>query len=209
MNDSSNLFANVFGVAGEKDVLNQLVRASGFSSTMNGSTPQPVLKVPLQMGCFPGQRYFLENVKSALAEGEFYVDHEAGHLFVWPKPEWVSGGSKLEAVAPTGVSVMELHGTEFVTISNLTVRDSSYVSEGCWCGVAGEPNDAALVVNASHHVSIEACSFSAGIGGYAVGGTASNGLRVVGNHVEHVGQGGVMLWGNLLAKTQPEHATVS
>ena len=59
-----------------------------FSSTMNGSTPQPVLNVPLQMGCFPAQRYFLENVKSALAEGEFYVDHEAGHLFVWPKPEW-------------------------------------------------------------------------------------------------------------------------
>ena len=104
---------------------------------------------------------------------------------------------------------MELHGTSFVTISNLTFRDASYVSEGCWCGVASEPNDAALVVNASHHVSIEACSFSAGIGGYAVGGTASNGLRVVGNHVEHVGQGGVMLWGNLLAKTQPEHATVS
>ena len=111
---------------------------------MNGSTPQPVLNVPLQMGCFPAQRYFLENVKSALAEGEFYVDHEAGHLFVWPKPEWVSGDSRLEAVAPTGVSVMELHGTEFVTISNLTFRDSSYVSEGCWCGEAGEQSGRSL-----------------------------------------------------------------
>jgi hypothetical protein len=185
--DVRNIYANVFGVD-EKDVLNQIGRATGVSTGVNGSA----IEVPLQSGIAPLQRFFLENVKSALAEGEFYVDDSQGALFVWPRASWLAEAGGFVAVVPTGDRVLELQGTRFVTVSNITVRDSSYTSDGCWCGPAGEPNDAALVIANSNHVTIEASSFLAGVAGYGVAATnGSLGLRVIGCRMEGIGQGGV------------------
>ena len=82
--DIRNVYANVFGLGGEKDVLNQIARATRSSSSANGTA----IHVPLRAGVQPLQRFFLENVKSVLSEGEFYVDDEIGDLFVWPKATW-------------------------------------------------------------------------------------------------------------------------
>jgi hypothetical protein len=171
----------------------------------------------------------LENVRAALSEGEFFIDDAAGSLYVWPKPSWKrASDGKFVAVTPVDNSVIELRGTEFVTLSNLSIRDSSYVASGIWknpvrakvlsvsssrqctaCCPQG-PHDAALVVRGSHHVSIEACSFGTGVAGYGVGATdGSRGLRVVGCHVEGVGQGGVLLYGNLTNHSQPTGAKIS
>ena len=204
--DVQNIYANVFGLGGEKDVLNQITRATAVTHGVNGTA----LKVPLQAGVQPLQRFFLENVKSALSVGEFYVDDAKGLLYVWPKAEWQTHLGEFVAVAPTGNTVIEIQGADFVTLSNVTVRDSSYTSEGCWCGLAGEPNDAAVLITKSNDVTVEACSFSAGVAGYGV--AATNGslrLRVVGCRVENTGQGGVLLYGNMLNHTQPDYAFIS
>jgi hypothetical protein len=204
--DVQNMYANVFGLGGEKDVLNQITRATAVTHGANGTA----IKVPLQAGVQPLQRFFLENVKSALSEGEFYIDDAKGSLYVWPKPEWQTNPSEFVAVAPTGNTVFEIRGADFVTLSNITVRDSSYTSEGCWCGSAGEPNDAAVLIAKSNDVTVEACSFSAGVAGYAVAGTnGSLRLRVVGCRVANTGQGGVLLYGNTLNHTQPDYAFIS
>jgi hypothetical protein len=208
MREASQAYVNVFGLGGEKDVLNQIVRASGITHNVNGSA----IVAPLQAGVQPLQRFFLENVKSVLAEGEFFYNETEGALYVWPKREWLtaSGSGRLVAIAPTTNHVIELRGTQFLTLSNLTIRDSSYTSEGCWCGAAGEPNDAAVIVDNSHHVTVEASSFLAGVGGYGVTATnGSLGLRVVGCRVEGVGQGGVLLYGTMLDHSQPDGAFIS
>ena len=83
-----------------------------------------------------------------------------------------------------------------------------YASSGIWKNPG--PHDAALLVRGSHHVSIEACFFGAGVAGYGIGATdGSRGLRVVGCHVEGAGQGGVFLYGNISNHSQPTGATIS
>ena len=176
----------------------------------------------LDRGTSPGTRFFFENVRSALAPGDFFLDHTTEQLYVWPRPDWL-GGSSLDfvAVAPMDISCLTLTGSDYTILSNITFRDSSYEAEGCWCGPAGHPSDGAVVVRSSNNVRIEACSFLSGIGGYAVAATdGSLGLEVVGNAVHSVGQGGVILYGGLdsywrrLNATgpihlQPDGATVS
>ena len=288
--DSANLYVNVFGQSDEKDVLNQIKRVEwnqpGLSAEANRS-----LHVMLARGAQPGTRFFLENVRSSLAEGEFFVDHrgraggELPHqLYVWPKPEWINRNNSINhecliqlqalcsgprrvstgstgvsclvcagvyesllktshclaadidrfcqpskstaapsfvAVAPMDISCMTLQGSHHTVLLNLSFSDSGYESEGCWCGPAGHPSDAAVVVRASNNVRIEACSFVSGIAGYAVAATdGSLNLNFIGNAVQSAGQGGVILYGGLASywhrlnatgpvHTQPDGAVIT
>jgi hypothetical protein len=176
------------------------------------------LIVPLQGGTLPLARYFLENVRSSLVEGEFYLDHSTESLYVWPRPDWLPRGAptKLVAVAPIATSVVILHEAHNHVFSNITFRDAAYSSVGCWCGEALEPDDATIKIYGSNGVLVEACSFLPGLAGYAVSGTdATTNLRVIGNKMLGLGQGGVILYGNLTApgfpdnSSQPSHATIS
>ena len=162
----------------------------------------------------PLARYFLENARSHLSEGEFYMDHSSGSLYVWPRAGW--GGTSMVAVAPIATSVVELRGAHHHVFSNITFRDAGYESVGCWCGEAQEPDDATIKVVGADHVVVEACRFLPGLAGYAVSATdAAAGLRVIGNSMLGLGQGGVILWGNLTAQgfpgnsSQPRNATIS
>eukprot|EP01050_Picozoa_sp_SAG11_P005524 SAG11_NODE_392_length_9837_cov_9.732183_5_plen_1590_part_00 len=233
--EPTNLYFNGWGVgswsragsSGEKDVLNQISRAVGFQTTSPSppaplkpppptppAPPGPALIVPLAGGTIAAARYFLENARSSLSEGEFYMDHGSGSLYVWPRPEW--GGATMVAVAPVATSVVELRGAHNHVFSNISFRDAGYSSVGCWCGAASEPDDATIKVVGSHNVVVEACRFLPGLAGYAVSATdAATGLRVIGNQMLGLGQGGVILWGNLTAvgfpgnSSQPSNATIA
>jgi hypothetical protein len=237
--EPTNLYFNGWGVgswsraggSGEKDVLNQIGRAVGFQTTSPSppsplqpapttppAPPGPALIVPLAGGAIAAARYFLENARSSLSEGEFYMDHHSGSLFVWPRPGWGAGHAQIQmvAVAPVATSVVELRGAHNHVFSNISFRDAGYSSVGCWCGEATEPDDAAIKVVGSHDVVVEACRFLPGLAGYAVSATdASTGLRVIGNQMLGLGQGGVILFGNLTApgfpgnSSQPSNATIS
>ena len=233
--EPTNLYFNGWGVggwsragsSGEKDVLNQISRAVGFQ-TISPSPPAPLqpapptppappgpaLIVPLDGGTIPLARYFLENARSHLSEGEFYMDHRSGSLYVWPRPGW--GGLHMVAVAPVATSVVELRGAHNHVFSNISFRDAGFSSVGCWCGEASEPDDATIKVVGSNNVVVEACRFLPGLAGYAVSATnAAAGLRVVGNQMLGLGQGGVILFGNLSApgfpgnSSQPRNATIA
>ena len=138
-------------------MLNQISRAVGYQSTSPSPPaplspkpatppppPGPALVVPLEGGTMPLARYFLENARSHLSEGEFYMDHSSGSLYVWPRAGW--GGTSMVAVAPIATSVVELRGAHHHVFSNITFRDAGYESVGCWCGEAQEPDDATIKV---------------------------------------------------------------
>ena len=208
-------------------MLNQISRAVGYQSTSPSPPaplspkpatppppPGPALVVPLEGGTMPLARYFLENARSHLSEGEFYMDHSSGSLYVWPRAGW--GGTSMVAVAPIATSVVELRGAHHHVFSNITFRDAGYSSVGCWCGEAQEPDDATIKVIGANDVIVEACRFLPGLTGYAVSAAdAAAGLRVIGNAMLGLGQGGVILWGNLTAQgfpgnsSQPRNATIS
>lgn len=194
--DYWNLFVNNFGLDGERDVINDLSRVHAA----NLSALQPSLSVSLEEGTEKSQRFFLENVQSALAEGEFYVSFNESALYVWPKAAWKHPDGHVEMVAPLDVHVLNMSNADHVIISNLTFRDSGYEEAGCWCGPANEPSDSAISIWNSSFVTVEASTFLPGVSGWAVAATGGGQhLHIVGNRVHAVGQGGFLLYsGGLL-----------
>ena len=191
--DGSNVYVNVFGLDGEKDVINDISQVTRVNTSVKA---QPSLGVQLPEGTEKGQRFFLENVRSALSAGSFYLDHNTSSLYVWPLPEW---GADFEAVAPVDFSVLKMNQSHHVVVANLTFRDSGYDTAGCWCGPAGMPSDSAIAIWNSSHVTIEASTFLPGVTGYAVAATGGGKhLHIVGNRVSAVGQGGFLLYSKQL-----------
>jgi hypothetical protein len=127
---------------GEKDVINDLSRVVA----VNRSASQPSLSVSLEEGLEKAQRFFLENVRSELSEGEFYMDHNASQLYVWPRPAWLHGdgarpgggglggprAARLKVMAPVAYSIISMNHSDHVILSNITFVDSSYDTAGCW-----------------------------------------------------------------------------
>ena len=195
----SDVRVNLFQCGGEPDVANQVGKVSGFGP---GNTPtQPSLLAEF-FGCGlgadscvrSGSRLFLENVKGALSEGEFFFSHAERMLYVYPRPSW---GTSFIAVVPAMDAVVKIQGSTAIDFVNLSFRDTSFFADGGTGdgdGPADDPSDAAIRINNASGVGILGCHFGSGVGGYAVAvGNASSGVRVQNCLVDGVGQGGVIL----------------
>ena len=212
----TDLWVNSFS-GDEKDCLNQIrpVSAVNFtglnrvalvSSFWGAGVPNvsPNSQNPAQEG---SGRFFLENVAAALEPGSFFVagnctpsQKHCGNktgvvLFYWPAAGELPPDLPVRSpVAPVLFELMTVDNTSHIVFSNITFRDTSYAAEGGWNGVAGEPSDGAVRISNSTDIQIEASQFLAGIGGYAVRvGNWSTGIKVIGNLMAELGQGGVLL----------------
>jgi hypothetical protein len=191
---------NLFQCGGEPDVTNQIGKVSSLGP---GNTPaQPSLLAEFfdcglgADSCVrAGSRLFLENVKGALSEGEFFFSHAERMLYVYPRPSW---GASFTAMVPAMDAVVKIHDSTAIEFANLSFRDTSFFADGGTGdgdGPADDPSDAAIRINNASDVAVLGCHFGSGIGGYAVAvGNSSSGVRVQHCLIEGVGQGGVILY---------------
>ena len=214
LRDGGSMVVNMWEEGGERDVANQLGRVVGVNVS---AARQPELLARF-FSCNPGHcattnpRYFIENVRAALAPGEFYFNRTSKQLFVWPLANWTAGAHRAgdSFVVPTLDRLVSINGSSGVSFSNISFADTTYRAsggDGELDGPAGDPSDAAVRINHASAVDITGCHFGAGIGGYAVAvGNRSVGVRVQGCLIEDVGQGGVIMYGAGTPVHDPSHA---
>ncbi len=180
-------YAHVLGCV-EKDVNSQLTKVL----SVGGSTTKPTLAIEFRNSFTVAQRFYLENARFALAQGEFYVDEVAGKLFYWPIEPGVPAG----VVAPVMDRIVEIEHSQGHLLTNLSFTDTTYFADGFWDGPAQQPSDAAVRINYASGVSVSHCQFLGGLGGYGVAiGNASVDITVEGSLFDSVGQGGVIAFG--------------
>ena len=183
-------FAHVLGCV-EKDVNSQLTKVL----TVGGSAAQPTAGIMFRGSFTVNQRYYFENVDWQLEQGEFVHDEVGKKLYAWPPPAQASLLTTAGAIAPATDQLLEIRG-EHTVVSNLTFLDTTYFADGYWDGPGQQPSDAAIRINYAKNVTVEACNFLSSIGGYGVAvGNRTTDSRVLGCLFDHVGQGGVFLYG--------------
>jgi hypothetical protein len=185
-------FVHVLGCV-EKDVNSQLTRVLAVE---NGASAEPQVQILFRNQFTVNQRYYFENVPWDMEEGEFYHDMSTGKLYAWPP----AGQEKLlqagHAIAPVTDLLLEVAKTSDVVVSNLTFLDTTYYADGFWDGPGQQPSDAAVRLNYGNEVHVEGCNFLASLGGYGVGvGNATQNSSVSGCLFDHMGEGGVFLYG--------------
>jgi parallel beta-helix repeat protein len=151
----------------------------------------------------PGNRFFIAGVREALdAPNEWHLVAQAGKVFYLP-PKGLDP-NRTEIVAPRMDRLFVLQGdaqngrfVEHLRFIGLTFTDTDYTAPGGYYTHA----DAAIWLVAARHCVIEGCHFVR-LGGYAVRmEQQSHGNEIVGNTMQQLGGGGVILLGN--TKTQP------
>lgn len=146
-------YANVLGCV-ESDVNSQLTKVLAVNST---NASRPTVAVLFRNSFNVGQRFYLENVRWALAPGEFYHDARAGKLFYWPANGTLpAAGSVVAPVLDTLIALDHAHGH---VVSHLTLTDTTYYADGYWDGPAKQPSDAAIRINYCTGVRVTACNF--------------------------------------------------
>jgi len=196
-------YAHVLGCV-EKDVNSQLTKILAVRHSTppaaGAASDGPAVQILFRNTFTVAQRFFLENVGWALAPGQFYHDEAVGRLYAWPadaaQRAALLGGGAGGAVAPVLDRLVELSHAAHVALANLSFADTTYYADGYWDGPAKQPSDAAVRLSYCRAVAVEGCSFLSSLGGCAVAvGNASADCSVVGNLVDGVGQGGVVLFG--------------
>ena len=173
-------------------------------------------------GLHPGDRYFVENVRELLdAPGEWYLDQQAGVLYLMPPPGFTATS---EVMAPVAERIVAAVGTAArpvtdLSFQGLTFRGGDY-SPTDGCDSYGMGNNGVLYFDAATHCRISGCRFrnigkdavclngggehtvadcdisDSAEGGINVRDSSSN--RITGNHIHHCGavykhNGGVTL----------------
>lgn len=150
-----------------------------------------------------GNRFFIENTREALdSPGEWYLDPKTGELLYWSTvPEFPNN---IEIIAPRMDRLFVLQGNmenenfvEHLHFQGLTFTDTDYTLAKNYF----IPADAAIWLSTARHCRIKYCNFMR-LGGYAVRiEQRSHKNYIVGNSMEQLGQGGVVL---LDSKTTPQ-----
>jgi parallel beta-helix repeat protein len=158
-------------------------------------TGKITLARPTSLTIWPGDQYYFENVREGLkTPGSWYLDREAGVLYVVPKPEWDISTLTLKAgviermVTLDGVSNITFKGITF-THTGWSVPDSADFPQAAY------DVEAAVFASNSKFLSFEDCVFR-DLGGTALklyqGVTDSSVTRSV---FERVGANGVFIHG--------------
>jgi parallel beta-helix repeat protein len=154
-----------------------------------------------------GNRFFIENVREALdAPGEWFLDKEKSQvLYIPDNPAFPN----VPTVAGTQEKLIVFQGdakagqfVEHVNLQGFEFRDSGYTITAEYY----HPRDGTIWMNMTRNCSVSDCEF-AWLGGYALRlAEKSEQCDFVRNHVHHVGQGGVILWGS--TADGPHHCRV-
>ncbi len=150
-------------------------------------------------GSFPkGNRYILENVREALAPGQWYLDRKTGVLTYWPLPNETPQNSQF--IAPRLESLVEFRGTEDKPISDISLQGLSFQHSNWATPDQGNANIQAEVdipaairaVNAQR-IRLQDCEISH-IGHYAVSfGRACHDNQLLNCRLGDLGAGGVKI----------------
>jgi len=128
----------------------------------------PLLAARLD-GVQGGVRFFLENVREALAPGSFFVDQQLGHIYLWRREDWAPAAT-FAAVVPAAFEAIHINGSSGVSFRNLRFADTSWRTwggNGEEDGPGSGPNDATIRVNQALDVQVEQCEFGPSLSGYA------------------------------------------
>jgi hypothetical protein len=143
-------------------------------------------------------RYFVENVREALAPGEWYHDRARGELLYAPRP-----GERLESTAvelPVVAELLRIEGTAERPVEGVRFEGVGFHHSAV---PAAEPAvqaavtvPGALLVRHARGVAFEEASLL-GLGGYAVEiGAGCRDVSVVGSELADLGAGGVKVDGS-------------
>jgi hypothetical protein len=145
-----------------------------------------------------GNRFFIENVREALdSPGEWYLDTKTGELLYWStEPDFPKN---VNVVAPTMSKLIVLKGesqtesfVEYLNFQGLTFTDTDYTLADYYFVSA----DAAIWLLVARQCTIKVCFFT-NLGGNATWlEQRSHDNQILGNQMTHLGNGGVVLWGN-------------
>jgi hypothetical protein len=142
-------------------------------------------------------RFFVENVKEALAPGEWYLDRAAGELLYAPRSGETPKATRIEL--PVLDTLVRIEGTaerrvEDVRFDGVSFEQSA-VPEAEPAVQAAFTVPGAVIVRHARRVAI-ADGRLAGLGGYgAEAGEGSSEVRFVGNEMVDLGAGGVKVDG--------------
>ncbi len=145
-----------------------------------------------------GQWYYAFNMLSEIdAPGEYYVDREAGILYVWP-PSWLSAGNTVVSVLE---NLIQIKGASYITVSGFTLeggRGTAISVEGGTsnlverCVMRNLGGWGASITGQNH--GITACEvYQTGRGGISINGgdrktLEPGGLYAENNHIHHYGR---------------------
>ena len=149
-------------------------------------------------GAFPkGNRYIVENVREALAPGQWYLDRASGVLTYWPKPGETPANSRI--VAPRLESLVEFNGDQ-TPVANITLRGLSFEysnwntpPDGNHQGQAEIGLESAIRAHDARDILLENCDVSH-LGAYAINferGCHNN--QIIGCRLQDLGAGGIKL----------------
>jgi parallel beta-helix repeat protein len=142
-----------------------------------------------------GDRYFVENVPEELdSPGEWYLDREAGKLYLWPKHPLTE---KSVVVAPAVGRVFDFQGTDkgpvfHITLSGLTISHNDWGPEDKCAGFSMGLNGT-VYMNNCEGCTLDDCTFR-NIGKHAVLITGGRGNTVSRCEIAYSAEGGVAIY---------------
>ncbi len=147
----------------------------------------------------PGNRFFIANARESLdAPGEWCLDAKSGELLYIPDNKDFPDADVIAPAMDKLIVLQDKKGkfVENIHFKNLTFSDTDYTLDEYY-----SPADSAIILSGARKCVIENCTFK-NLSGYAVRlENQSNENKIVGNTMEGLGQGGVILSGD--ATNQP------
>ncbi len=135
-------------------------------------TTNPFTNAGADHGYLQGHRYLVENVKEAIAPGQFYLDSVSHELSYMPLAGETA--NNVTAIAPSLSQLVVANGLLYTTFRGITFSHSNYVipatgyqqTQGLW------DIPAAIELDDSIHVTFDGCSFEhLGNGGIDIEGS--------------------------------------
>ncbi len=131
----------------------------GVNAATQTVTTDPFTNAGADHGYLQGHRYLVENVKEAIAPGQFYLDSVSHELSYMPLAGETA--ANVTAIAPALSQLVVANGLTYTTFRGLTFSHSNYVipatgyqqTQGLW------DIPAAVELDDSVHVTFDGCSF--------------------------------------------------
>lgn len=161
-----------------------------------------------QMEIFPGNRYYLANLREALnTPGEWFFDKKRGEVLYLPD---IKGFPQVQAVVARLDCLIRFRGepsqgrfVEQVRFEGFHCTDTTYT----FAANLYSPRDACIEMDGARNCEVRQCEFS-WCGGYALRLSGNSTLCLfVENRLHHMGQGGVITVGD--NATQAHHCTIA
>ena len=181
-------------------------------------TTNPFTNAGADHGYLQGHRYLVENVKEAIAPGQFYLDSVSHELSYMPLAG--ENATNVTAIAPSVSQLVVANGLSYTTFRGLTFSHSNYVipatgyqqTQGLW------DIPAAIELDDSVHVTFDSCSFAhlgnvaidiEGSGGFVASAADPYSNEIINSAITDIGVSGIRLGSNNRAPNTVTDATTT